>query len=152
MGAKDSKNGEHVLKAPLGIAISQAVKTGASPSEILESVMKTLDQQKMISYSSKDDMPLLSPSGRVLVAIMEDPTITQRALSIYLGVTESNVQKSIKSLTDAGIITKTKINSRNVYKINREVVQKHPDITRLYDVIRALNSDKPKKVESQSPF
>ena len=152
MGAKDSKNREHVIRAPLEAAISEAVTSGLSTDGILESVLKTLDQQRMISYSSKEDMPILGPTGRVLVAIMEDSTITQRALSVYLGVTESNVQKSIKSLLSAGLITKTKINSRNVYKINKEAVLRHPDITRFYDVIAPLTNDKPKRRESQSPF
>ena len=138
MGTKDSKTREHVLRQPLKDVITRAVATGASNEEILEGIMRTLDQQKMISYSPKDELSILSPCGRVLVSIMEDPSITQRALAVYLGVTESSIQKSIKQLIDAGLLLKKKINGRNKYLVNKEKVFPHSDISRFYDGIQNL--------------
>jgi DNA-binding transcriptional ArsR family regulator len=136
MGEKNKQSREHVLRGPLQEAINAALSEGGGVEKLLEGVMRTLDQQKMISYNPDGGVSLLSASGRVMVAIMEDSSITQRALAVYLGVTESNVQKSIKVLTDAGLIEKTKMNSRNVYKVNGEVVLSHPDIARFADGIR----------------
>lgn len=138
MGAKDSKTREHVLRQPLKDVIAHAVAAGASNEEILEGIMRTLDQQKMISYCSKDELSILSPAGRVLVSIMEDPAITQRALAVYLGVTESSIQKSIKQLIDAGLLLKNKINGRNQYAVNKEKVFPHADVSRFYDGIKNL--------------
>ncbi|MFN7318962.1 MAG: hypothetical protein ACK5S6_05600, partial [bacterium] len=65
MGIKDSKSREHVLRQPLNDVIARGVATGASNEEILEGIMRTLDQQKMISYCSKDELSVLNPAGRV---------------------------------------------------------------------------------------
>jgi predicted transcriptional regulator len=150
MGTKDSKTREHVLRQPLSDIIKSAMANGANTEELLEGIMRTLDQQKMISYCSKTELSILSPSGRVMVAIMEDSSITQRALAVYLGVTESNIQKSIKSLTDAGLITKHKDKGRNVYRVNTDKAIGHPDISRFHDGIRQIISTAVS--EDESPF
>jgi len=155
MGENIRQNKEHVLREPLKDAIEEALKDGGSIDSLLEGVMRTLDQQKMISYNSEDDILLLSAAGRVMVAIMEDPSITQRALAVYLGVTESNVQKSIKNLVDAGLLEKTKLNSRNVYKVNSKKVVLHPDISRFADGIRNVAVSyfsESKSLDEESPF
>jgi predicted HTH transcriptional regulator len=155
MGENNKQNKEHVLREPLKDAIKAVLENGGSVDNLLEGVMRTLNQQKMISYNSEDDILLLSASGRVMVAIMEDPSITQRALAVYLGVTESNVQKSIKNLVDAGLLEKTKLNSRNVYKVNGEKVISHPDIARFADGIRNVAMSyfsESKSLEEESPF
>lgn len=150
MGTKDSKTREHVLRQPLSEMIKTAMAAGANNEELLEGIMRTLDQQKMISYCSKDEISILSPSGRVLVAIMEDSSITQRALAVYLGVTESNIQKSIKALIDAGLVTKQKEKGRNIYRVNKDRAYKHPDVSRFYDGIRQIAFSAPS--DDESPF
>lgn len=150
MGTKDSKTREHVLRQPLSDIIKSAMANGANTEELLEGIMRTLDQQKMISYCSKTELSILSPSGRVLVAIMEDSSITQRALAVYLGVTESNIQKSIKSLTDAGLIIKHKDKGRNVYRVSTDRAISHPDISRFHDGI--LQTISAAVSEDESPF
>ena len=150
VGTKDSKSREHVLRQPLNDVIARGVATGASNEEILEGIMRTLDQQKMIAYCSKEELSVLNPAGRVLVSIMEDPSITQRALAVYLGVTESSIQKSIKQLIDAGLLIKRKIKGRNKYIVNREKVSSHPDVSRFYDGIKKMTLIQ--ESEDESPF
>ena len=150
VGTKDSKSREHVLRQPLNDVIARGVATGASNEEILEGIMRTLDQQKMIAYCSKEELSVLNPAGRVLVSIMEDPSITQRALAVYLGVTESSIQKSIKQLIDAGLLIKRKIKGRNKYIVNREKVSAHPDVSRFYDGIKKMTLIQ--ESEDESPF
>lgn len=151
MEQKKLPKSEHVIKTPMHIAINNAVKSGASANEIVETVMRTLDQQKMISYSSGNDIALLSPAGRVLVAIMEDPSITQRALSVYLGVTESNVQKSVRTLVNNGLVEKTKIKGRNVYSVSSKALS-HPDVSRFYDGILKSKNMPQSEADDSPPF
>lgn len=133
MQNNDSRR-DHVLRRSLEEAL-EAIANGAEVSDVVTGMLRTLDQQRMISYAPSGSLGLLSTHGRVLVAIMEDPEITQRALSVYLGVSESNVQKSIKSLSDAKLIVKSRVNKSNSYSLNLEDGIKHPDISRFYDAI-----------------
>lgn len=142
---------DHVLRRSLEEALEK-MRNGAEVSDAVTDLLKTLDQERMIHYAPAGTLSLLSTHGRVLVAIMEDPEITQRALSIYLGVSESNIQKSIKALSDAGIISKTKVNSYNTYQLNLKDGLKHPDISRFYDAINAeiLRYGKAQKLKADS--
>ena len=101
-------------------------------------IMMELDRQKLLYYSDKGRPSLLNVHGRVLIAIMEDPGITQRALSQYLQVSESNIQKSVKVLVKDGLITKTKKGSRNTYKIGDKALIQHPDIIRFYAQVKNI--------------
>ncbi len=133
---------EHMLREPLEQTIKEAMQSGVSSSDVVESVLKALDMQKMIMYSSKDEISLLTPAGRVFVAMLEDPDITQRALSVYLGVTESNIHKSVRALVDSGLIAKTKVKGRNKYKIDKKRASAHPDIKRLIDALNVSELNK----------
>ena len=138
---------DHVLRRSLEEALEK-MRNGTEVADAVTDLLKTLDQQRMISYAPAGTLNLLSTHGRVLVAIMEDPNITQRALSVYLGVSESNIQKSIKALSDAGIISKTKVNGYNTYQLNLTDGLKHPDISRFYD---AINSEIARKAQELQP-
>ena len=147
---------EHVLREPLEQSIRAAIESGSSSSDVVETVLKTLSSQRMIMYSSKDEISLITPAGRVLVAMLEDPEITQRALSVYLGVTESNIHKAVKTLVDSGLIAKTKVKGRNKYQIDKKRALEHPDIRRLVDALHAQRMLEPQKAsaitEEEEPF
>lgn len=147
---KNNKSREHIIRQPIKDVLANGIEKGLSNEQILDGIMRTLDQQKMISYCSKDELSVLTPAGRVLVSIMEDQTMTQRALSVYLGVTESSVQKSIKQLVDAGLLIKKKTKGRNQYFVNKEVAFKHPDVARFYDSISKLTAYH--EPDEESPF
>lgn len=84
------------------------------------------------------------------MAAIEDPTMTQRAISVYLGCSESLVEKTLKTLTTAGLVTKTKVNHKNVYNVNRQAVETHSDIRHLARLLEVLEPTTP--VDSDEPF
>jgi len=106
--------------------------------ELLHKVMSTLDKKKVLRYHNEDEISLLSTPGRVLVAILEDPAMTQRALSVYLDLSETMIDKTVKSLISKGLITKTKLNRQNIYKVNIELLKNHPDIQHFSEVISTI--------------
>ena len=127
---------DHVLRQPLEKALENF--QGLDVSSVVDVVLRTLDQQKMISFAPAGDLALLSTHGRTLVAILEDPGITQRALSVYLGISESNVQKSVKALLDRGLIAKTKVKNSSHYEFVPGEGLFHADITRLFDALISI--------------
>lgn len=104
-------------------------------NDIVEVVLRTLDQQRVIEYAPKGDLPLLSTHGRTLVAILENPGITQRALAVYLGTSENNLQKSVKALENRGLIAMTKVGKTRTYSFDTKTAFQHSDITRFFDAI-----------------
>lgn len=117
-------------------ALEEAILSSPGGSqEVLNNVMRTLDKKKVLRYHSDGELGLLSTPGRVLVAIAEDPTMTQRALSVYLDLSETMIDKTVKSLITRGLVTKTKLNRQNIYKINTEVMKNHPDIQHFFEAI-----------------
>lgn len=107
--------------------------------ELTEKILETLDENRIIQYSVPDEISMFSTNGRVLFALMLDPTITQRALAIYLGISETMVEKTMKLLSDNGLITKTKVNRKNIYNFNIDAIIRNPDIQRLPMVLQSLD-------------
>jgi predicted transcriptional regulator len=124
--------------ASIKSALAEALSTipEGSSEEVLEKVLTTLDQQKLLRYHNDDSVNLFSTAGKVLIAIMEDPTMTIRAISVYLDISETMVDKSVRSLIDDGLISKTKIQRRNVYKVDVDAIKKHQDIQHIYEALR----------------
>ena len=134
-----------------------AVATDASAgSPIVDSIMLALDRTKLFRYHNDEPIALLSTAGRVLMAAIEDPTMTQRAISVYLGCSESLVEKTLKTLSDAEFVTKTKVNRKNVYAVNRHAIETHSDIrhlARLLDTLGPIDSPSPApEVADDAPF
>ena len=75
------------------------------------------------------------------MAILEDPTMTQRALSVYLDLSETMIDKTVKSLISKGLLTKTKLNRQNIYQVNIELLKNHPDIQHFSGAILDFLSD-----------
>jgi DNA-binding MarR family transcriptional regulator len=120
---------------------------GSVQSQGVEQIMQVLDKQKLLHYSSGGEAQLFSSSGRVLYTLMDDPTITVRALAIYLDLSENMVERIIKSLITEGLITKTKYERKNVYSFNKEKIKNHPDIQRLETIITLLFNDESSEEE-----
>ena len=130
-----SGSGEHELFQPLRTTIHIAMSQGKSGEQIADEILRLLDRKRIVSYSRPDQIQLLNSHGRVLIAILEDPGITQRALSQYLSVSESNINASVKLLLKNGLINKAKIKNRNAYSFNYENGLLHPDISRFLDTL-----------------
>jgi len=120
------------------------------PVEMVDRVLQTLDKQKVFRYHNDDDVSLMSTNGRVLIALLEDNTMTQRSLSVYLGLSETMIDKTIKTLINKGLVTKTKVQRQNTYKVNVEKLKIHPDIHHLSGVISSIF--KAPKVVEEEPF
>lgn len=82
---------------------------------------------------------ILSTSGRVLVAIIIDETITQIAIAVLLGISQSAVEKAVSFWVDAGILTIEKKGRGNVYSVDWVKLQEHPDYPTLK--VFAINND-----------
>jgi hypothetical protein len=121
--------------------------------DLVEEVMRLLDSQRLLHYSTAGEVDLFSTPGRVLYTLMEDPTITHRALAVYLDLSENMIERTIKTLIEQGLITKTKYERKNVYAFNDVKIKNHPDIRRLQRVISAVNRlSVPVVTEEDEPF
>jgi predicted transcriptional regulator len=67
--------------------------------------------------------------------------MTIRAIATYLGLSETMIDKTVKSLMNAGLITKTKVNRQNVYKLNKKIINQQLDIRQFLRAISELNID-----------
>lgn len=130
-----SNNSEHKLFEPLVVTINVALGKNGSAEVIADRILQLLDRHRLTVYSRPNQVSLLNSHGRVLIAVLEDPGITQRALSQYLGVSESNINNSIKILMKNNLITKTKVKNKNTYNFNYAEGLKHPDISRFLDTL-----------------
>ena len=122
--------------------------------QLLERVMETLDKEKIIHYQSGDEISLFSTAGRILYTLILDPEMTQRALAVYLGLSETMIEKTLKTLIEQGLITKTKVNRKNVYTFDINLLINNPDIQRLPGVVHKLGSMclVSPQVDEEAPF
>ena len=87
--------------------------------------------RKDSSYGPGDRMPLLTPIGRVLIAVLENPNCKLADLAPMLGLGESRVSFALSSLVEDKILVRTRQAGRNSYKINENSLTTHPDISHL---------------------
>jgi ribosomal protein S25 len=122
--------------------------------ELLKKIAKSLEDNRIVSYSEPGELSLFSTTGRVLYTIMLEPTITQRALAVYLGISETMVEKTMKTLAEQGVITKTKVNRKNVYTFDINLIAKNPDIQRVPEIMNAilLMWKRSQQVDEEAPF
>ena len=137
-----------ILIEDIRAAVAEQLQNGAAADNIADEILKKLDQHKMMYYQTEKRISLLNAHGRVLVAIMEDPAITQRALAVYLNVSESNINKSLRLLLADGLIEKTRVQGRNRYRFNLDKGLSHPDITRFTQTLLPLVE---KQAKQQTP-
>lgn len=121
-------------------ALEEAIAQEGGNDVTIEKVMQTLDSKKILRYHKEHEVSLLSTTGRVLSAIIEDPTMTIRAISVYLDLSETMIDKTVKQLINSGLITKTKVNRQNVYRCNNKSILEQPDIHNFLRAISMLRS------------
>ena len=133
-----------ILRTQLAHAITEV--RDEDPQRIVDVVLRTLEQQRVIAYGVSSDIRLLSNIGRVFVAVLENPDMTQRALAAYLSMSEPALCTALQNLEQAGLLVTTKSGRVKTAKIASLDVLRHPDITRFFDVIARLvreNLDSP---------
>lgn len=124
-------------------AISEAIANNDESSDLaVEKILRTLDKKKVLRYHRDDAISLLSTAGRVLIALIEDPTMTIRAISVYLDLSETMIDKTVKNLIAADLVSKTKINRQNLYKVNLKAVLGQPDIQHMTEIIKTISESK----------
>lgn len=134
-------------------AIQDAVRSFSSNSgDATEAILKTLDEQKIFRYHQDDGVSLLSTSGRVLITIISDPGMTIRAISVYLDLSETMIDKTVKTLVAGGLITKTKVQRQNVYQINKNLILKQQDIHRFFSAIEKMKQQDRIESSENEPF
>ncbi len=139
---KSESRAEEVRKAIELALKGSSVDDGPGAVEL---VMEALDKKKVFRYHTEDTVDLLSTAGKVLVVLLDDPTMTQRAISVYLDMSETMIDKTIKSLVSVGLITKTKVNRQNIYKVNTRLILQHQDVQKFFGAISSIG-----KGESQN--
>lgn len=141
MSAQASNDDVHELYEPLRTLIELSLNNGLTSEQFTDAILRLLDRQHLVQYATAKQLRLLNSHGRVLVAILEDPGITQRALSQYIGVSESNINISVNKLLQQKLITKTKVKGKNTYHFNAKEAIKHPDISRFLTSVLPHISD-----------
>lgn len=122
--------------------------------ELVNQVMESLDKERILHYQSSDEIALFSTAGRILYTLLLDPYMTQRALAVYLDLSETMIEKTLKTLIEQGLITKTKLNRKNVYTFNTNLLLKNADIQRIPSVLKRIQemSRPSHEVADESPF
>lgn len=144
---KSESRAEEVRKA---IELALRGSANGDAPDAVELVMEALDKKKVFRYHTEDTVDLLSTAGKVLVVLLDDPTMTQRAISVYLDMSETMIDKTIKSLASVGLISKTKVNRQNIYKVNTELILQHQDVQKFFEAISAIG--KQEQAKEEDPF
>jgi hypothetical protein len=139
IGSSEWVNPDHLMRRPLEKALDGVDNVGV----VVEEVLKTLDEYRIISYGAPDALKLLTPQGRALMLLMENPDLTVRELSVMLGVAESNATMAISALVKANLVVRTKVGGRNQYNFSFEGLCNHPDVSRFLAAITPVVSEEP---------
>ena len=142
MKSRHENKRDHTLRTPLEKAVSKLVGGDALIKEIVEEILYTLDEQNIISYTVKNNVNLLTPFGRVMTLLIERPNLTIREMSVFLGVTEANIIRTVSKLNSEKLLTRRKKDGRFEYSVNYEVAKEHSDIRRLVLLVARLTSEK----------
>ena len=123
---------EHILRKPL----EEILENSGTPNEIADQILAMLSERGLIQCAPKGTLSLLSAAGRVLVCLLENPGTTIREISVRLGITEANVGRSVTQLAESKLIARTKVGTKYKYTFNENELEKHPDIRRLYFIVK----------------
>lgn len=78
------------------------------------------------AIDTKRDWYILSNHGKVLFYVATYPASTLREISDTLGITERQVHRIIKDLSEGGLIEVHREGRRNSYVIHEEATLQHP--------------------------
>ena len=142
MASAHDNRRDHAIRGPLEKVVKEAQAKNLPAKQLVELILEELDEQNIIAYTPKSNVNLLTPSGRILVYLIETPGLTVRELSTTLGVTSTAVIKSLSLLTKNKLIARTKVKGRYEYRINLNNVRYHPDLRRrIRTISSAMSSD-----------
>jgi hypothetical protein len=142
MKSRHENKRDHTLRTPLEKAVSKMVGGDELIKEIVEEILYTLDEQNIISYTVKNNINLVTPFGRVMTLLIERPNLTIREMSVFLGVTEANIIRTVSKLNSEELLIRRKKDGRFEYSVNYKVAKEHSDIRRLVLLVARLISEK----------
>lgn len=131
---------DHPLRKPLRSAIDGM----ADPDEVVEAILRLLNEHQYISYRS-DALVLLSPAGRVLADLVMHPDATVREIAVRLGVRPQSVTKQMTNLVRANLIERTRVGRSNRYRIPLISLLSHPDIAAILTAVLKASKDSSSK-------
>lgn len=73
-----------------------------------------------------DTWTFLSNHTHVLICLSRDPCLRLREVAQQVGLTERGVQKIVRELASAGLITRFRQGRRNRYRIHPDHMLRHP--------------------------
>lgn len=132
------KGANERLLSPIEMLVRNNLAQNASANEIAQNIISAISSSNAIFYAREGELSLLTAPARVLVTLITEPGITRRAISMYLGITEAAIQKSLNTLIKYRLITKTKVGSRNVYEIDAKAFLELSDISHIQRSINTL--------------
>lgn len=78
---------------------------------------------------------ILSTNMKILMLILLDSEMTQVAMSVTLGVSETAIEKAVANLKNHGIVTIRRSGRRNQYDVNLSALENHRDFVALKEFI-----------------
>lgn len=130
---------EHALKKHIADAIA-----GADTLELaVEYVMEALNEARLISYSNKETLALLSQTGRAFVVLVEYPESSIRDVASKMGVQENTAQRAMTKLVEKGLVERQNRGQAFTYTPRYERCWKHPDIWRFALAILKMSKQQP---------
>ena len=130
---------EHALKKHIADAIA-----GADTLELaIEYVMEALNEARILSYSNKKTLALLTQTGRAFVVLIEYPDSSIRDVASKMGVLENSANRAMTKLVEEGVVERQMRGNSFTYTPNYKEVWKHPDVWRFALAILRMSKEQP---------
>lgn len=120
-------------------------KNSSQTNDIASNIARAIASTNAIFYGKEGEIALLTAPARVFLTLILQPGISRRAISVYLGVTEAAIQKSLNTLIKYGLLAKTKSGNRNVYEINENLFINSSDISHILSAIERIKTSPPQE-------
>jgi predicted transcriptional regulator len=132
-------NYQHYVKKRVADAIA-----GADTLEVAaDYVMELLNDLRLVSYSKRDRVSLMTQTGKTFVLLMENPDSSMRDIAVRLGVNDSGAQRLITKLLEDGLVERQKRGQGYSYSPCYENLWRHPDVWRFALAIAQLSKNQP---------
>ena len=120
---------------------NEQIVNSQQPNDIAQNLARAIASSHAMFYGKEGDIALLTAPAKVLITLILQPGMTRRAISVYLGVTEAAIQKSINTLMKYGLIAKTKVGTKNIYEIDKKKLLETSDISHIISALSVIQSN-----------
>lgn len=124
------------------VLLDVVASAGDDPEATVDAILAAIGAFPGLRYDGADGSPALATAhGRVAMTVASDPTMTRRAISVYLDVSEAKVGKVISDLVAVGYLSKRKVGRRVEYRVETAAILGNPDVRHLLACVEALRAD-----------